>query len=428
MSQKRSTHFTHNAIAVGMSIASIGLMLASSSASAAQSVEQVTMWESHSPSGPPGKSLAFLIKDFNATHPSVHIDLTVTKASHKALGALAAGDAPALAWISHYDGNFLAAHALLPLNRYLTATDKANIFSSVLHNGEVKGQHYRLQANAKISQLTYNKHIFREAGIARPPRTWAQLAHDASLIKQRVPGVIPLAWKDSSAHILPPFLANGGHIFTPGSNRKKVDFLSKPAFETFDYFRKLYKKKELIFAHGAQIRADFGAGELAIADGTSAGYQKILNAADGHFPVGVFAYPNGTTGHSANLIQGLGFVLMVQHSKAQDVAAGKFINWWFSPLVQAYWGTHSGYPPETKSGVAAISASYLSSHPGTAVSIKTLASPYTVARPLPTSYKEVQAVLDSAFFNAVTGSSTVKSALQKLQAQADQYLNGQSAL
>ena len=396
--------------------------------------ETISLWESHSSGGPPGLAVAALVKQFNSTHPHIKVALTVTKASHKALGALAAGDAPVVAWISHYDGNFLSAHALVSWNSWLkgphglTATERKAIFPVVWRNGEVHGQHYRIEADSKVSQLTYNKALFAKAGIASPPTTWTQLANDLAILKRKLPGVIPMAFKDASAHILPPFLSNGGQLFKPGSSGKQADFLTPAATATFTYFRNLYQKKLMIVAHGSDIRADFGAGKLAIADGTSAGYQKILDAAHGQFPVGVFAYPAGSSGHTANMVQGLGFVLMVSHSKAQDAAATAFLSWWFSPKAQAYWGTHSGYPPETRLALKDIPSGFLASHPGIGVAIKILESPYTIARPVQTSYKEVQAALDTAFFNAVTGSESVPRALQTLQSQANSYLSGQSAL
>ncbi|NMP23173.1 extracellular solute-binding protein [Sulfobacillus harzensis] len=406
---------------------------AANAAGASVKAETVTIsfWESHSSSNPPGIALAHLIQEFNQTHKRVKVNLTITKASHKALGALAAGDAPVVAWISHYDGNFLAAHALVSWNKYFSGfpvAERNSIFPVVWSNGEVNGQHYRIQANAKVSELVYNKAIFAKAGIKSFPATWTQLAQDVSIIKQRVPGVIPLAWKDSSAHILPPFLSNGGKLFKPGTGTKQVDFLSPAARETFSYFRNLYQQKEMIFAHGSAIAADFGAGKIAIADGTSAGYFLKVNAAHGAFPVGVAGYPTGSTGHSANLDQGLGFVMMVDHTPADYKAATTFISWWFSPKVQAYWGTHSGYPPETRAGLAAIPQSFFAKNPGVLVSAQALESPYTIPRPVPTAYKEVQSALDTAFYNAVTGRTTVQQSLQSLQKQADSYLSGQSAL
>ncbi len=394
------------------------------------SVTTISLWESHLAGGPPGKAMADLVNQFNQSHPTIKVNLVITKASHKALAALAAGDAPTMAEISHYDGNFLSAHALVNLNGILNKMSSAEqqaIFPAIWSNGEVNGNHYRLQADAKVSQLIYNKNLFEKAGISNPPTTWTQLATDAAILKAKLPGVIPIAWKDSSAHILPPFLANGGQLFKAGTKSQQADFLSPAAQTTFTYFHNLYQSGELILAHGSTIRADFGSGKLAIADGTSAGYFKALGAAGGKFPVGVFAYPKGSTGHSVNLVQGLGFVLMTGHSSVQDHAAGTFLRWWFTPQVQAKWAMESGYPPESKQALPLMST-YLSKYTGIKVATQILQSKYTISRPVSDNYKEVQSALDAAFYNAVTGKTSVSTALSQLQKQADGYLSGNSAL
>ncbi len=393
-------------------------------------VQQLSLWESHN-GGPVENAEVYLVNWFNRTHPSVHVTIDNTKASTKALSALSAGNPPMLAEISHYDGSFLNAHALLSLNSVMTVKNGLGpneFYPAVWSNGEVGTQHYRIMADVKVSQLTYNKKLFSEAGIKAPPATWAQLAADLAILKKKFPSVIPMAYKDSSAHILPPFLANGGQLFAPGSHGTKTDFLTPAATATFNYFRTLYATHEMIFAHGSNIRADFGAGHIAIADGTSAGYQKILEAVHGRFPVGVFAYPAGTSGHSANIAQGLGFVLMIDHTKAQNQAANNFIKWWFSPAPQVYWAEHSGYPPETRTAVARMPKAFVTAHPGTQVSMAELASKYTIPRPVQGGYKEVQAVLDALFYKAVKGQISVHTALQQLQQQAGAYLSGHAEL
>ncbi len=418
------------AVAVASYAATGALSAPSSAAKSAAAPVKLSLWESHN-AGPVQNSEVYLVNWFNRTHPTIHVSIVSTKASTKALAALAAGNPPMLAEISHYDGSFLNAHALLPLNPFLTAKNglgPQQFYPAVWNNGAVGGQHYRLMADVKVSQLSYNVKMFAQAGIKSPPATWAQLATDLALIKKKFPSVIPMAYKDSSAHILPPFIANGGQLFAPGSKGTKADFLSPAATATFNYFRTLYKNHLMIFAHGSNIRADFGAGHIAVGDGTSAGYQKTLEAVHGRFPVGVFAYPNGSTGHSANIAQGLGFVTMIDHTKAEQQAAGTFIKWWFGPAQQVYWAEHSGYPPETKASAARMPKSFLATHPGTRVSMTELASKYTIPRPLPGSYKEVQAVLDALFFKAVTGQLSVHAALQQLQQQSDAYLSGHAQL
>lgn len=419
-------------------LAALGVVLAacgSTAAAAAGSsgVVYISLWESHL-AGPVGDAEAALVKQFDATHKNVKVSLNVTSASTKALGAFEAGHPPLLAEISHYDNSFVSAHALVSLNSFMYGS---NGFSSAqwaqydpvfLANGDVGGQHYRLMADMKLSQLTYNIPMLAAAGITGPPATWSALYTDLKALKAKYPGVIPLAWKNSSAHEIPPFLSNGGNIFKPGSHDTQTDWNSPAGVQTFDFFRTLYSQGLMIFSHGTTIRADLAAGKLAIGDGTSAGYAKALDAVSGKFPVGVWPYPAGSSGHSANLAQGLGFVIMADHTKAQEAAAWEFIKWFISPPQQAYWSMHTGYAAPSVAGRALIPASFLASHPGIAVTNQEAASPYTIPRPIPAAYAEVQSALDTAFFNAVTGKQSVSSALAQLDATDHKYLIGKSGL
>ncbi len=409
-----------------------GSQSAVTSANAAAITKPVSihLWESHN-GGPVGGAMTALVDKFNASHPGVHVTIVVTKASTKLIAAVAAGDPPTLAEISHYDGKLVKAGALLSWNPYMaksTVLNQSNLFPVVWRNGEVGAQHYRIMADVKVSEVFYNESLFQKAGITSVPRTDVQLAADASKIAS-LGGVIPIGWKDSSAHILPTFLSNGGTLLAHSNSvGHSVDFNSPAAVSTFSYFRSLYLANELQFHHGSTLRADLAAGKMAMIDGTSAGYQKVLDAVGGKFNVGAFLEPAGSTGKPANLAQGLGFVLPKGHSKAQDEAAFTFVQWFLSSPQQVYWSEHTGYAPETTAGAGAIPASFLASHVGLAASISAVSSPSTVARPVSDSYNEVQAVLDSAFFNAVTNKQSVSSALQSLQSQANSYMAGASEL
>ncbi len=416
------------ALTLGL-LAGCGTTHASTAAAPGQPMV-VQLWESHS-GGPVAAAMASLAKRFNAAHHHVQVRLKVTKASTKALAAVTAGTPPLIAEISHYDGKFVQSHALVSLNSFLAGKEGGHplavnsLYPAVRTNGEVAGQHYRLQADLKVSEFFYNKAMFSKAGV-QPPQTWAGLA--AILPKLARHGVVPLAFKDSTAHILSAFRSNGGHYFRPGSQNSATDFSGKAGVETFGFFRNLYRKHWMILAHGSTIRTDFGAGRLAIADGTSAGYQKILAAAGGHFPVGAFAFPAGSSGHSANMAQGLGFAIFKGHGAAAQRAAWEWVQWFMQPKQQAYWAMHSGFTPITAAGAAAIPASWLKANPGVAVSIGEAASPSTAPRPTPSSYQEVQSAVDAAFFDVVTGKKPLHAALKALDATDHRYLSGKTAI
>lgn len=389
----------------------------------------IQLWESHN-GGPVGGAMTALVDKFNATHRGVRVSIVVTKASTKLLAAIPAGNAPVLAEISHYDGTLVKAGALVSWNRFMAASTVVSAKSMlpvVWQNGEVHAQHYRIQADLKVSEVFYNEAMFKKAGIASAPATWTELAADAARVKKL--GVIPIGWKDSSAHILPAFMSNGGTLLK-GSDSvgKAVNFETPAGKRTLSYFHSLYAANELQLHHGTTLREDFAGGKMAMIDGTSAGYAKVLAAVAGKFAVGAFVEPGGSTGHAANLAQGLGFVLPKGHTHAQDEAAWTFVQWWFEPAQQALWAERTGFDPETRAGISAIPASFMNSHPGLEASIAAATSPYTVPRPVSDSYNEVQASIDASFFDAVTGKQSVASALATLQSQGNAYMKGASEL
>jgi len=392
-------------------------------------VQDVVLWESHN--GPPvGTEMSAMVSKFDATHKNVHVSIDVTKASSKLQDALAAGDPPILAEISHYDGVYVKAHALVSWNSFMkgsSVVSKSNFVPTVWHNGEVNGQHYRFQTDVKVSIVDYNKTMFANAGITSPPATWTQLATDAAKLKTS--GVIPIGWKDSSSHILPAFASNGG-TWLKGSMSvgHSVDFNNSAGVKTFSYFKSLYASGDLVLDHGTALREDLAAGKMAMIDGTSAGYQKTLTAVGGKFPVGAFVEPGGSTGHAYNMSQGLGFVLPKGHSHAQDEAAWTFVQWWYEPAQQVAWAEATGYPPETRAGIAAMPSSFLASHPGEAASIQAVESPFTFPRPVSNSYKEVQSALDSTFYDIVTGKESVSKGLASLDKTGNSYMSGASEL
>ncbi|MHB8191093.1 MAG: extracellular solute-binding protein [Ferrimicrobium sp.] len=434
MSTRQKTAKLHWRAATFAVIGSTAILAACGSSTgsitaAKSSVTNIALWESHN-GGPVGNEMTSLVNKFNASQRSVHITIDVTKASTKLLAALAGGNPPVLAEISHYDGKYVKSNALISWNKLIkgsSVVNQANFVSAAWRNGEVSGQHYRLETDLKLSEVFYNETLFQKAGISNAPTTWTQLATDCAKLKAL--GVIPLGWKDSSAHILPAFLSNGGTLLKKGNSvGTAVNFNNAAGVATFTYFHNLYANGEVQIHHGTTLREDFAANKIAMIDGTSAGYQKVLNAVGGAFKVGAFVEPAGSTGHAANLAQGLGFVLPKGSTAKQQKAAWSFVQWWFETPQQVNWAETTGFAPQTHAAAAAIPSTFLSSHPGLVAAISAAISPYTIPRPISDSYNEVQASLDTAFYNALTGKSSVASALSTLQSQGNSYMSGASAL
>jgi sn-glycerol 3-phosphate transport system substrate-binding protein len=390
----------------------------------------VTLWESQS-NQPVASAMQGIVQQYNAAHPGTTVQLHLISQGTQVMAAVAAHNPPIMGEVNHYIAQFRQANALVSFTPYINGSNGfsqqqiSQFYPNIWTDGLVNGQRYRMLVDTKVSELFYNKNLFKRAGISSPPTTYTQLAQDLAILKQKLPGVTPMAIDDGIGDILPPFIANGGQLYAPGSGQKKADFQSQAATTTFNYFRQAFQKGQVIFSNTDGVRSLFAQNRLAIADQTSAGSAPIVAAAGGKFPVGAFVWPNGSTGHSGNVIQGEGIIMMKGYTQRQYNAAWSFIKFWMQPKEQAYWAVHSGYAPETKAALQYITPQQNAANPGLAVSEATLASPYTVHRPVADNYSQVENLVAAAFFKAVEGQQSVASALSGLQQSANAVLSGQ---
>jgi ABC-type glycerol-3-phosphate transport system substrate-binding protein len=417
-----------------------------SDAAAAGKTVNLVLWESHTGStNPVAVTEQEIVNKFNASQTGVHVSILETKASSKGLAAAQAGHPPVLAEISHYDGQFRDAGLILDQTSLLngpggfTSAQLSSFYPGVLANGRIPqkvvngvaqpGKQYRMAADVKVEELFYNTALFQQAGISACPGTWTALGQD--LVKLKALGVTPMGFKDASAHIESAFISNGGSLTKPGSGGTLTAYDSAAGTTTFNQFRQWYSQKLFIFSHGATMRADLASKKLAIADGTSAGWAKVRDAAKA---AGTQAracpFPAGSSGHAGSIIQGLGFVIFSHASAAQQQAAVTFEKFWDSPSIQAFWAKGSGFDPTVTSAVPLIGQSYLNSGAGVGlnVSIQELQSPYSQPRGQSDTYAQVDSALDTAFFNAVTGKQSVSSALSGLDKAAAGYLKGSAKI
>ena len=165
--KRRSAGMAGLLAAAAALVAAWGVSPPEASAAAKVETTSFSLWESHN-GGPVGDAMSALVAKFDRSQKQVHVTIDVTKASTKLLAAVAAGDPPVLAEISHYDGTYVKGHALLSWNSLIKGDkelSESNFVPAVWQNGEVGGQRYRLQTDAKVSIVDYNKTLFQKAGI-----------------------------------------------------------------------------------------------------------------------------------------------------------------------------------------------------------------------------------------------------------------------
>ena len=414
--------------AVGLALLAGCTTTSASSSTNASGPITITLWESQA-NQPVASAMQGIADQFNKANPGTTVQLHIISQGTQVMAAVGAHNPPIMGEVNHYIQQFRNANALVSFTPYINGSNGftkqqiAQFYPSVWTDGNVNGQRYRFMVDTKVSELFYNKALFQQAGITSTPTTYTQLAKDLDILKQKLPGVTPMAIDQSVGDIIPPLIANGGSLYAKGSTTQ-TDFQSAAAKTTFNYFHDLYSKGDVIFSNTNGVRSLFAQGKLAVADQTSAGSAPIVAAAGGKFPVGAFAWPAGTSGHSGNVIQGEGIVMMTGYSQREYDAAWKFVKFWMSPQQQAWWAVHSGYAPQTKAALKYITPQDYAANPGLAVSIQTLSDPNTIHRPGPDNYSQVEGLLTAAFFKAVEGQQPVDAALAGLQQQANQSLGG----
>ncbi len=110
----------------------------------------------------------------------------------------------------------------------MTPALRDGILTGALGSAEYKGKFYGLPWIVDSKFLFYNKAMFAKAGIAAPPRTWAEVEDDAKLLKQKGVVDFPLvsSWSQNEA------LVADYTAIMAGFGGQAVDSAGKPAFQT----------------------------------------------------------------------------------------------------------------------------------------------------------------------------------------------------
>ncbi|MGH3172023.1 MAG: extracellular solute-binding protein, partial [Trebonia sp.] len=181
---------------VGLSACgAVGTSSSSSSSGSAKGVTNVVYWNMWS--GQYADLIQKLVNQFNAAHPTIHVQmLTVPSADGdaKLLSAIAAGDPPDVftEWNPEI-GTYASTGAIQSLNQYETGPYKGLsswMYPVAAQWGSYNGQLYGLPMSMSNKELYYNKTILKSIGVSTPPATFAQLMSDQAK-----------AWKVSGSRV-----------------------------------------------------------------------------------------------------------------------------------------------------------------------------------------------------------------------------------
>lgn len=364
--------------------------------------------EPHSASSPAGTAFGVMTGNYQAESIDLrHFDETRLLRKYWGGKLMAVSEIP-----QYVIKTFVKPGIILPMTPYLKDLNRSSFYPAAWNAGIENGTRYRLGGNVRVNFIIYNKGIFTKAGITSTPSTWAQLAHDLSVVKNYSKVALEVA--PDGGFVESAFLSNGGTL--PGKSTSQA-FDNAAGKETFDYFHHMESQGLLKLSNDAQMEIDIADGNAAAISATSPTYDRVVQQANqNHIALGVFPIPAGSSGHTANVVGGEEFSMFTHHTKATTQQEWNFIQWFDAPKQQAYYVSNTGYGPVGPAAWSLISQKTMKANPTLAVTQQALSSPYTVSNPGVSGYGAVEMALATAFSNAVAGKASVNQALASVDA------------
>lgn len=393
-------------------------------------VTDITYWSGHS-SGALYKAVRTEVRQFNKTHPSIHVTFKAIGASHHGLAAFESGQAPNVGMVSGYVVPHLAeSGALVNLKSYihgpqgLSTKQIKQWFYPVIWQDtkETNGTQYVMPLEKKsLLVIYYNESLFQKAGISTPPTTWAQVGQDAAKITKLGPSYHGIAWTPELQQYFDMITANGGHVFTQSRNRRSYNINTPPAAATLSMMRRWIADGRMITTSGYQYQLDFGTGKVGMVIDASAGYTYDKSSVGGKFTMGGIPAPKGTSGHTSQYINGTSTVMFNVGTPAQKSASWTFMKWMASPTTNVYWDEHTNYLPLGPDGYKLMQPFY-HAHPAQAASYSNPAQWWF--KPRTANFEPSITAMNAAFTQALAGKISVSQALHQMTQVGTNYLSG----
>ena len=216
-----------------------------------------------------------LVAAYEKDHPNVTVDVTVLSwndVDAKVKEMVDAGNAPDMAQIGAY-ADYAADDQLYKAGDVLSIPVEADFVGQLADAGKVRGVQYGLPFASSTRLLFYNKTLFEKAGLTAPT-TWAELAADATALKQegvKYPYALPLGSEEAQAETM-QWLLSGGGGYTQTVSSYSLDSAENVA--TFGWL-----KNELV---GKGLTGPVAPGKLDRADAFAAFTNGDVGMLNGH--------------------------------------------------------------------------------------------------------------------------------------------------
>jgi sn-glycerol 3-phosphate transport system substrate-binding protein len=397
---------------------------------AAPGPAQLTFWFPVDLGGGLATVMQTLVAEFNQTHPEIHVTAVYTgnydANLQKIQAAQLAGTLPDAAMIENGQTQQLAPTGVLaPLDGFVAASGGraylSRFFPSLLLNSYYGRAMYSLPYARSVPVLYYNRDMFREAGIGRPPATWAEFVADAQKLTVRQ-GSEVVRW--GAEFPLDAFnwmvwaliYQSGGQVMSADLKRVYLD--QPPAIEGIQFWWDLIHTHRVMpaFTPWNQASQDFVAQKTAMVMHSSGSQAFFRQSAK--FAWGLTRLPRNKR-YGVN--PGGGNLVIFTKPPEQERAAWTFISWMVEPRQTAYWSIHSGYIAVVKEAWDLPEMKALvKEHPEVLVTVEQLKDAYY--EPAAPRWPEVRDLIHNTIQDILANKVPLRPALLDLTAKANAIL------
>ena len=325
-----------------------------------------------------------LVPEFNKTHPNLKIVVHVTSPNDdtsQLATAIRAGDPPDLVGLNDIDvPEFSHEGALMNI----TSDVNALPYKSVLSPGHlalaaIGNQYYGVPYLSDLSVLWYNTALFKKAGIAGPPTTFAEIASDAKAITALGTSSSPVYGLSFAGDcqgclgfvMLPDIWASGQHLITGPLGTQTANIVNNaPLKSLLSVYAQIWANKEAPPAdqtqNGTTWGQDFGKGNIGMLPGDYGFFSTFEKEG---LPTSDFAdvpLPSENGGHGSTFDGGDDFV--IPEGAKNPSGAWEVVKWFLAKAQQAQ------YPGDGESPVRSdvVTGSFATKYPYDAVALNTL--------------------------------------------------------
>jgi multiple sugar transport system substrate-binding protein len=241
----------------------------------------------------------------------------------------------------------------------LPTSVRSDLIDAFVKSGTYNGKMYGFPDLSSARALFYNKDLFAQAGIANPPKTWAEFVADAKKVTALGGGTVgyaePLGPEEAQAELSIWMFNNHGNWKTDG----KWTINSPRNIETLQFLKDLSVKDKVTQNNPGKTNRTDGAFPLFESGkaGMVVGFGPLSSELDSKYSsVHYGIAPMPTNDGSAPQTYGVTDYLMAFKKAGNQDAIRSFYQLYYSPDQVNTWIKAEGFLPVTKSGLQVFSS------------------------------------------------------------------------